>query len=171
MRLHRCPTHPASAVGRAVPVGHMWRSNVQENAPTHDVVTVRTRDDIAGATRRALALLGGMPTVLAGRRLAVLKPNLVAGRPARTGATTSLDLIAAVAEAVHAAGATPLLCEAPGTEFDVEATYTILGLEAFCRQHDIGLVRPGDTWRELRPLGARSLKRFHVPPPLPEGCL
>src|SRR5207302_3183953 len=104
----------------------------------HDVVTVRTGDDIGAATRRALALLGGMPAVLDGRRVAVLKPNFVAGRPARTGATTSLDLIAAVAEAVHAAGATPLLCESPGTEFDFEDTYTILGLDEFCRQHDIG---------------------------------
>src|SRR5919205_946815 len=49
----------------------------------------------------------------------LLTPNFVAGRPARTGATTSLDLIAAVADAVHAAGAPPLLCEFPGTEFDV----------------------------------------------------
>src|ERR671938_1999852 len=141
----------------------MWRSNMQENAPTHDVVTVRTNDDIAGATRRALAFLGGISAVLAGRRVAVLKPNFVAGRPARTGATTSLDLIAAVAEAVHAAGATPLLCESPGTEFDVEATYTILGLDEFCRRHEIGLVRPGDHWLELRPAGARRLRRFHVP--------
>src|SRR5438067_9418429 len=132
-------------------------------ARAHDVVTVRTGDDIGSATRRAIALLGGMSAVLAGRRVAVLKPNFVAGRPARTGATTSLDLIAAVADAVHAAGATPLLCESPGTEFDAEDTYTILGLDEFCRQHDIGIVRGVDQWLELRPAGARRLKRFHVP--------
>jgi len=144
---------------------------MQENAPTDDVVTVRTGEDIGAATRRAIALLGGMPAVLAGRRVAVLKPNFVAGRPARTGATTSLDLIAAVAEAVHAAGATPLLCESPGTEFDFEDTYTILGLDEFCRQHDIGIVRGVDQWLELRPAGARRLKRFHVPAQLAEACL
>src|SRR5437763_16773013 len=91
-------------------------------------------------TRRVIEVRGGMSAVLDGRRVAVLKPNFVAGRPARTGATTSLDLIAAVADAVHAAGATPLLCESPGTEFDGEATYTILGMEAFCRRHEIGFV-------------------------------
>jgi uncharacterized protein (DUF362 family)/Pyruvate/2-oxoacid:ferredoxin oxidoreductase delta subunit len=144
---------------------------MQQNAPTYDVVTVRTGDDIGAATRQAITLLGGMPAVLAGRRVALLKPNFVAGRPARTGATTSLDLIAAVAAAVHAAGATPLLCEFPGTEFDVEATYTILGLEEFCRRHEIGLVRRVDQWRELRPAGARRLKRFHVPAQLAEACL
>jgi uncharacterized protein (DUF362 family)/NAD-dependent dihydropyrimidine dehydrogenase PreA subunit len=140
-------------------------------ARAHDVVTVRTADDIGRATRRAIALLGGMPAVLAGRRVALLKPNFVAGRPARTGATTSLDLIAAVAEAVHAAGATPLLCESPGTEFDQEATYAILGLEAFCRRHEIGLVHPGAPWLELRPAGARRLKRFRVPAHVAEACL
>ena len=132
---------------------------------------VRTGDDIGAATRRAIALLGGMPAVLAGRRVALLKPNFVAGRPARTGATTSLDLIAAVADAVHAAGATPLLCEFPGTEFDVAATHTILGLEEFCRRHEIGLVRRVDQWLELRPAGARRLKRFHVPAQLADACL
>src|SRR5207248_10193830 len=137
----------------------------------HDVATVRTGQDVGGATRRAIALLGGMPAVLDGRRVAILKPNFVAGRPARTGATTSLDLISAVAEAVHAAGATPLLCESPGTEFDVEATYTILGLDEFCRRHEIGIVRQSDHWLELRPAGARRLKRFRVPAQLAEACL
>jgi len=103
--------------------------------------------------------------------VAVLKPNFVAGRPARTGATTSLDLIAAVADAVHAAGATPLLCESPGTEFDAEATYTILGLDAFCRRHEIGFVRHVDHWLEVRPPGARRLKHFRVPAQLAEACL
>jgi len=79
--------------------------------------------------------------------------------------------IAAVAEAVHAAGATPMLCETPGTEFDVEATYAILGLEEFCRKHDIGMVRKIDRWLELRPAGARRLKRFHVPAQLADACL
>jgi uncharacterized protein (DUF362 family)/Pyruvate/2-oxoacid:ferredoxin oxidoreductase delta subunit len=152
-----------------------WRATTPPATPllswAHDVITVRTADDVGSATRRAIALLGGMPAVLAGRRVALLKPNFVAGRPARTGATTSLDLIAAVADAVHAAGATPLLCESPGTEFDAEATYTILGLDAFCRRHEIGIVRPGEPWLELRPAGARRLKRFRVPAQLAEACL
>jgi uncharacterized protein (DUF362 family)/ferredoxin len=136
-----------------------------------DVMTLRTGDDIAGAARRAIDLLGGMPAILAGRHVAILKPNFVAGRPARTGATTNLDLIAAVAEAVHAAGAQPFLCESPGTEFDFEATYTILGLEEFCRRHEIGIVGQVNEWLELRPAGARRLKRFHVPAKLADACL
>jgi uncharacterized protein (DUF362 family)/ferredoxin len=135
------------------------------------VATLSIDGDIAGATQRAIALLGPMSTILAGRRIAILKPNFVAGRPDRTGATTNLNLIAAVAESIHAAGATPVLCEFPGTEFDFEATLTILGLEAFCQQHDIGLVRQVDRWLELRPAGARRLKRFRIPSLLADACL
>jgi uncharacterized protein (DUF362 family)/ferredoxin len=138
---------------------------------SQDVVTLGTGDDVAGATRQAIEMLGGMPKILAGRRVAILKPNFVAGRPARTGATTNLDMLAVVAEMVHAAGATPLLCEWPGTEFDPEATYTILGLEDFCRRHQIGIVRQVGQWLELRPAGARRLKRFHVPAQLEDACL
>jgi uncharacterized protein (DUF362 family)/ferredoxin len=137
----------------------------------HDVITVRVGDDPGAATRRALTGLGGMSSVLNGRRVAVLKPNFVAGRPARTGATTNFAMIATVAEAVHAAGATPLLCESPGTEFDQDATFTILGLEDFCARHEIGLVRQVDDWIELRPPGARCLKRFRVPAQLADACL
>lgn len=152
------------------------KPGIQENRDSsasraQQVVTLRSDGDVAAATRRAIDLVGSMDSILAGRRVAVLKPNFVAGRPDRTGATTHLSLIAAVAEAVHAAGATPLLCESPGTEFDFEATYTILGLDEFCRKHGIGIVRNVDRWVEIRPAGAKRLKRFHIPAQVAEACL
>lgn len=137
----------------------------------HDVALVQVGGNIVQATQRLLELLGGLDGVIAGRSIAVLKPNFVAGRPARTGATTNLDLIAAVADAVHAAGAMPVLCESPGTEFDFEATYRILGLDDFCRRHEIGIVREVQKWLEISPPGARRLKRFRVPALLSEACL
>lgn len=163
VRMRQTPAYDARDIGLLAPA--------QPAIQTQNVVTLRTGDDIAGATRRAIELVGGMSRVLDGRRVAILKPNFVAGRPARTGATTSLELIAVVAEAVHAAGATPFLCESPGTEFDFEATYTILGLEEFCRRHDIGIVGQVHDWLELRPPGARRLKRFRVPMQLADACL
>jgi uncharacterized protein (DUF362 family)/ferredoxin len=144
---------------------------VNRLARVEDVVTLRTGDDIAGAARRAIAMLGGMSAVLQGRPIALIKPNFVAGRPARTGATTNLNLIATVAEEVRAAGAMPYLCESPGTEFDFEATYKILGLEQFCRQHEIGIVGQVHDWLELRPPGARRLRRFRVPAQLADAAL
>lgn len=141
-------------------------------APTvNDVVTLRTGDNVAEAVWRAIGLLGGMSAILAGRPTAILKPNFVAGRPARTGATTNLDVLAAVADAVHDAGARPYLCESPGTEFDFAATYKILDLEEFCRHHDIGIIGPVRQWTIVRPRGARRLKHFHVPAQLQEACL
>jgi uncharacterized protein (DUF362 family)/ferredoxin len=140
-------------------------------AHAEDVVTLRVRDDPAVAARQAIELLGGMESILAGRRAAILKPNFVAGRPARTGATTNLELIAAVADAVRAAGSTPYLYESSGTEFDDAATYAILGLEEFCHQHEIGFVSRIDRWLTLRPAGARRLRRFRAPAQLTDACL
>ncbi|WIG59812.1 MAG: Iron-sulfur cluster-binding protein [Ktedonobacterales bacterium] len=136
-----------------------------------EVVTLHTRGDIAAAAHHAIELLGGMRAILAGRTIAVLKPNFVAGRPARTGATTNLDLLAAVAAEVHAAGAQPYLCESSGTEFDDASTYTILGIADFCREHDIGMVGRVDSWTALRPPGARRLKHFSKPAILDDACL
>jgi uncharacterized protein (DUF362 family)/ferredoxin len=136
-----------------------------------DVITLRVRDNPAAAARQAITMLGGMKRILAGRGTAILKPNFVAGRPARTGATTNLDIIAAVAEEVHAAGAEPYLCESSGTEFNDESTYAILGLEEFCRQHEIGMIGRVDRWMTLRPAGARRLRRFHAPAQLADACL
>jgi uncharacterized protein (DUF362 family)/ferredoxin len=139
--------------------------------PNQVIFVTRTGDDVASAARRAIEAVGGMSSVLAGRRVAVLKPNFVAGRPARTGATTNLGLIAAVADAVHAAGATPVLCESPGTEFDLDATFAILGLDEFCREHEIALVCRVDQWLDVHPTGARRLRHFHIPAQLADACL
>ncbi len=100
--------------------------------PATDTIAVtRTFDGIEEAAHRMIKQIGGMAAVLQGAKVAILKPNFVAGRSAETGSTTSFALLKAVAEEVQACGAEPVLCEMPGTEFDREATYTILGVEQF----------------------------------------
>jgi len=143
---------------------------------TDSIAITRTFDGIEEAAHRIIEQLGGMASVTRGARFALLKPNFVAGRSAETGSTTSFALLKAVAEEVRACGAEPVLCETPGTEFDREATYTILGVEKFCAENGIRIVRVdpegGDQdWVELRPPGARQLRRFHVPRFLQEACL
>src|SRR5260370_10010201 len=92
--------------------------------PDLDTIAItRTFDGIEGAAHRVISQIGGMASVIRGARMAVLKPNFVAGRPARTGSTTSFALLKAVSEEVRACGAEPVLCEIPGSEFDREATY------------------------------------------------
>ena len=140
------------------------------------VVAIRTFDGIEAAAHRVIEQVGGMASVINGRKIAVLKPNFVAGRSAETGSTTSLALLKAVAEEVYACGAEPVLCETPGTEFDREDTYTILGIEKFCADHGIRILRVDpeggkQDWVALRPAGAKCLRCFHMPRILQEACL
>jgi len=145
--------------------------------PATDTIAVtRTFDGIEEAAHRVIKQIGGMAAVLQGAKVAILKPNFVAGRSAETGSTTSFALLKAVAEEVQACGAEPVLCEMPGTEFDREATYTILGVEQFCEANGIRILRidpEGDEldWVELRPAGAKKLRRFSIPRILNEACL
>jgi len=138
-------------------------------------VTTRTFDGIETATHHAIAQIGGMASIIGAAKIAVLKPNFVAGRPAETGATTSFALLKAVAEEARSAGAEPVLCEIPGTEFDREATYTILGVEQFCQKHGIQIARVdpeggAEDWMELRPAGARRLRCFRIPRFMQDAC-
>src|SRR5436305_5796888 len=140
------------------------------------VAITRTFDGIEEATHRIIEQVGGMASVIRGAKYAILKPNLVAGRSAETGSTTSFALMKAVAEEVRACGAEPLLCETPGTEFDREATYTILGIEQFCAEHGIRLLRVdpegGEAdWVALQPSSAKTMRHFHMPRILQEARL
>src|SRR6266581_5415160 len=144
--------------------------------PDSDTIAIeRTFDGIEQAAHRVIAQVGGMASVLKGAKMAILKPNFVAGRNAETGSTTSFALLKAVAEEVRAYGAEPVLCETPGTEFDREATYTILGVEQFCADNGIRIVKVDpeggeQDWIELQPAGAKRLRRFRIPRFMQEAC-
>src|SRR5579885_2311666 len=143
---------------------------------TDTIAIARTFDGIEEAAHRVIAQVGGMVSVVKEAKVAILKPNFVAGRSAETGSTTSFALLKAVAEEVRACGAEPLLCETPGTEFDREATYTILGVEKFCAENDIRILRVdpegGEAdWMVLQPSGAKKLRRYHIPRLLEEARL
>src|SRR5438270_13987101 len=130
--------------------------------PDIDAIAItRTFDGIEAATHRVISQIGGMASVIKEAKIAVLKPNFVAGRSAETGSTTSFALLKAVAEEVRACGAEPVLCETPGTEFDRESTYTILGVEKFCEENGIRILRVDpeggeEDWMELRRAGAKK---------------
>jgi len=148
---------------------------IETHTQTDTIAITRTFDSIEEAAHRVIEQVGGMPSVLKGAKIAILKPNFVAGRSAETGSTTSFALLKAVAEEVQACGAEAVLCEMPGTEFDREATYTILGVEQFCQEHDIRILRidpEGDEqdWVAVQPEGAKKLRRFRVPRILDEAC-
>jgi uncharacterized protein (DUF362 family)/Pyruvate/2-oxoacid:ferredoxin oxidoreductase delta subunit len=135
---------------------------------TDTIAITRTFDGIEEATHRIIEQIGGMDSVIHGAKIVILKPNFVASRSAETGSTTSFALLKAVADEVRACGAEPVLCETPGTEFDREATYTILGVEKFCAENGIRILRVDpeggeQDWIELRPEGAKRLRHFRIP--------
>ncbi|HEY6543122.1 MAG TPA: DUF362 domain-containing protein [Ktedonobacteraceae bacterium] len=144
--------------------------------PEIDTIAItRTFDGIEAAAHRAISEIGGIASVIKGAKIVVLKPNFVASRSAATGSTTSFALLKAIAEEVRACGAEPVLCETPGTEFDREATYTILGVERFCSENGIRIARVDpeggeQDWIELRPPGAKRLRRFRIPRFMQEAC-
>jgi len=144
--------------------------------PKADTIAItRTFDGIEDAAHRVISQAGGMASVIQDARVAVLKPNFVGGRSAETGATTSFRVLEAVAEEVIACGAEPVLFESPGTEFDRDAIYKILGVERFCADNSIRIVRIepegcDQRWIELRPVGAKRLRRFRIPRFMLEAC-
>src|SRR5437660_11248296 len=80
-----------------------------ETRPRTDTVAItRTFDGVEAATHRVIEQVGGMESVIRGAKIAILKPNLVAGRNAATGSTTNFDLMKAVAEEVRACVAEPV---------------------------------------------------------------
>jgi uncharacterized protein (DUF362 family)/ferredoxin len=143
---------------------------------TDTIAIARTFDGIEEAAHRVIEQVGGMESVIRGAKIAVLKPNFVAGRNGSTGSTTSFALLKAVAEEVRACGAEPVLCETPGTEFDRDATYTILGVEKFCEENGIRILRVDpeggeEDWIDLHPAGAKKLRNYRMPRILQEARL
>src|SRR5438105_5574857 len=182
--MHPTLDEPGGGRDKSGPYGEQFTSiyrrsikHMLATQPNTDTIAItRTFDGLEEAAHRVLEQVGGMQSVLRGAKIAVLKPNFVAGRNATTGSTTSFALLKAVAEEVRACGAEPVLCETPGTEFDRDATYTILGVEQFCQENGICIVKVDpeggeQDWIELRPEGARRLRRFRIPRILTEARL
>jgi len=94
------------------------------------VVLRRTEKSLARALDSVVEYLGGWKSLVSRGETLVLKPNLVAPRHARTGATTSLELLALLAERLRDMGAYPAILETPGMEYSLEETWRFFDLPA-----------------------------------------
>ena len=56
---------------------------------TDTIAITRTFDGIEEAAHRVIKQVGGMEAVIQGAKIAIIKPNFVAGHDATTGSTTS----------------------------------------------------------------------------------
>jgi uncharacterized protein (DUF362 family)/NAD-dependent dihydropyrimidine dehydrogenase PreA subunit len=88
-------------------------------------------------TRGALALLGGLQSLVQPGDRVLLKPNFVAPF---ADAATSLEVIAAVVEAVRDCGGAPFIAESAGFEFDTETTFALLGAREWAQARGVPLL-------------------------------
>lgn len=84
-----------------------------------------------------LKAMGGMSRFVKPGNLVLIKPNFVAPFP---HATTRLDVLNAVVNAVKRCGGAPVIAESSGYEFDTETTFRILGAYEFASEIDVPLV-------------------------------
>jgi len=126
------------------------------------VVLSRTEKSLSKALDTAVEHLGGWSIVNRGETI-VLKPNLVAPRHARTGATTSLELLALLAARLRDMGAYPAILETPGMEYSLEETWRFFDLPAFASSHGADLLSvDSNDWVSVQIPGGKVLKKARV---------
>jgi uncharacterized protein (DUF362 family)/ferredoxin len=84
-----------------------------------------------------LTAMGGMSKFVRPGNVVLIKPNFVAPFP---HATTSLDVLKAVVDAVKRCGGEPVIAESAGYEFDTETTFRVLGAYEFASEINVPLV-------------------------------
>jgi len=127
------------------------------------VVLSRTEKSLAKALDTAVEHLGGWKILVSRGETIVLKPNLVAPRHARTGATTSLELLALLAERLRDIGAYPAILETPGMEYRLEETWRFFDLPAVASSHGAELLSvDSNDWVSVQIQGGKVLKRARV---------
>jgi uncharacterized protein (DUF362 family)/ferredoxin len=127
------------------------------------VVLSRTEKSLAKALDTSVEHLGGWKSLVSRGETIVLKPNLVAPRHARTGATTSLELLALLAERLKDLGAHPAILETPGMEYRLAETWQFFDLPTLANSHGAELLPVGSSdWLSVKIPEGRVLKRARL---------
>lgn len=112
-------------------------SNIIAITKTDDVYD---KEKVMRCVKDALLLLGGIGKFVKGGNKVLLKPNFVAPRPQHAGATTDLRVLEEIVNEVRDCGATPIVAESSGIEFDTDLTFKILGVKDWADREGIELV-------------------------------
>jgi uncharacterized protein (DUF362 family)/ferredoxin len=127
------------------------------------VVLRRTEKSLSKALDSVVEHLGGWKSLVSRGETIVLKPNLVAPRHARTGATTSLELLALLAERLRDMGVYPAILETPGMEYRLKETWRFFDLPALARSHGADLLSvDSNDWVSVPIQGGKVLRRARV---------
>jgi len=100
------------------------------------IVKAKGRDQagVSASVQAAIRMAGGLPEAIRPGMRVVIKPNMVAPPPGpECGACTSPLVCRAVADAVRALGAYPLIAESSSRGADTEEAYRILGYDQLRR--------------------------------------
>ncbi|UCE19704.1 MAG: DUF362 domain-containing protein [Gemmatimonadota bacterium] len=94
-------------------------------------------DDPSQIVEYLLNKMGGLSQRVSSGDRVLIKPNLVA--PFRK-ATTDLKFIDVLIKKIRQVGATPVIGESSGFEFDTDITFQILGVKQFARDRNVELI-------------------------------
>jgi uncharacterized protein (DUF362 family) len=130
----------------------------------HGVALVRTEDDLVGAVRKALGLVGFANT---GIRTVVIKPNLCYYWKASTGFTTDSRLVSAIIDVVrdlYGTGLTIAVAESDATAMRTRHAFQILGYQKLADEKKVELVNLSaeETVQETTTVNRRQM-RFEIP--------
>ncbi|OPX26263.1 MAG: hypothetical protein B1H05_02585 [Candidatus Cloacimonas sp. 4484_140] len=94
----------------------------------------------------------------------LLKPNFVAPRENKTGATTNLELIKIIADNLHKIGAKPALIETPGMEYELKQVLDYLNISEFAQKNQIELIIPAKSdYVDVKVPNYEIIKYINVP--------
>ena len=105
------------------------------------VAIVRVEEDVEGAVKEAINILGGIEAFAKPGGTYLVKPNLFTTRTAQEGATTDLRVIKAVAEMLKGADATPVVgeCPAMASYARPDIVFDGLGVRDLCERIEVEL--------------------------------
>jgi uncharacterized protein (DUF362 family)/Pyruvate/2-oxoacid:ferredoxin oxidoreductase delta subunit len=127
------------------------------------VAIAKAGPSVEAAVKKAVALAGGMESVVNRGETILLKPNFVAPRDSATGATTDFRIIRAVAGEVRRCGGEPVLFETPALEFSRDTVFEVLGVRDFARENGIGLIDGPDDLVDVPVAGGRAFTSIRIP--------
>ena len=106
----------------------------------HNQLLIQYGDDPAAMTRRLLARGNVQKEIRPGMRVG-LKPNLVMAKPASTGATTHVSILAALIDLLHSWGVEDIIImESAWVGDDTEKAFQVCGYASLAREKRVALL-------------------------------
>lgn len=117
-------------------------------------------EEVYGTIRAAVDLLGGIKEFVRPGERILIKPNLLAGKPAEAAVTTHPSVVGAVIRLVKEAGATPVVGDSPGIGSAVKIAEKC-GIADACRTYGAELLELKTLVKVENP-GGHTFKRLEV---------